>query len=553
MNSRTNRRGLLRAAVVVGAGAAVVPALRLLPTQRPEATAVPRAGTGAASPFRHPGMLHTQNDFERMATGVKAGAEPYKAGWARLVANGRSGNAWTARPLKTVVRGGVGQNYPQLYNDVHAAYQNALRWKISGDPAHGDAARDILNDWSATLTTVTGNADRFLAAGIYGYQFANAAEIMRGYPGFDLDRFKTMLLNVFYPLNDQFLVKHNGACITNYWANWDLCSMASIMAIGILCDDRTRFDRIVAYFKNGPGNGSIMHAVPFLHPGGLAQYQESGRDQGHTMMGIGMLGTICEMAWNQGVDLYGYADNRFMKAAEYVARSHLGHDVPFTTYTWKNGQNCAPQQQTVISPIARGQNRPVWELVYNHYAVRQGLSVPNIAAIAQRGRVEGGGGDYGPNSGGFDALGFGTLTATRTPTASPGLLPTGVSRSFRSVSLPRTYLAIDHHLGVLGATGAKLKIVPGLADAKGYSFIDAHGRYLRHRNFRIRFDANDGTKLFGQDATFHAERGARTGSVTLRSLNYPGRVIRHRAHRLWLDPRQNTTAFRVNSSFTAMA
>jgi hypothetical protein len=90
MNSMTNRRSLLKAAVVVGAGAAVVPALRLLSDERPAATAVPRAGVGAASPFKHPGMLHTQSDFERMATGVKAGAEPYNAGWGRLVANGRS-------------------------------------------------------------------------------------------------------------------------------------------------------------------------------------------------------------------------------------------------------------------------------------------------------------------------------------------------------------------------------------------------------------------------------------------------------------------------------
>ena len=45
------------------------------------------------------------------------------------------------------------------------------------------------------------------------------------------------MVNVFYPLNNQFLTGHNDACITNYWANWDLCNMASVLAIGILCDD----------------------------------------------------------------------------------------------------------------------------------------------------------------------------------------------------------------------------------------------------------------------------------------------------------------------------
>jgi hypothetical protein len=233
-----------------------------------------------------------------------------------------------------------------------------------GSPAtaHGDKARDILNAWSATLTTVTGNADRFLAAGIYGYQFANAAELMRGYSGFDLERFKTMMLNVFYPLNNQFLNSHNDACITNYWANWDLCTMNSVLAIGILCDDAAKYDQAVNYFKNGAGNGSINHAVPFVYDSeGLAQWQESGRDQGHTMMGMGQMGAFCEMAWSQGEDLYGYGDNRFMKAAQYVAKYNLGQDVPFTRYTWGSGQNCAQQAHTVISANSRGQVRPVWD------------------------------------------------------------------------------------------------------------------------------------------------------------------------------------------------
>src|SRR6266545_2780971 len=233
---------------------------------------------------------------------------------------------------------------------------------------------------------------------------------MRGYSGFDLARFKTMMLNVFYPLNNQFLTDHNGACITNYWANWDLCNMNSILAIGILCDDAAKYDQAVNYFKSGAGNGSIKHAVPFVYEDqGLAQWQESGRDQGHTIMGMGQMGAFCEMAWSQGDDLYGYDSNRFMKAAQYVAKYNLGQDVPFTTYTWGTGQNCAQQSQTVISSASRGQVRPVWDILHYHYARRRGLSVPYITAMAESVRPEGGGGDYGSTSGGFDQLGFGTL------------------------------------------------------------------------------------------------------------------------------------------------
>jgi hypothetical protein len=369
------------------------------------------------------GMLHTAADFARIRAKLAAGDPVVTAGWRRLTGNGRSQSSWRPRPLATVIRGGDGQNYPQFYLDIHAAYQNALRWRISGETAHADTARDILNAWSHTLTAVNGNADRFLAAGIYGYQFANAAELMRGYDGFDLAAAQKLLRKVFSPMNDDFLVRHNAACITNYWANWDLCNVASIMAIGILCDDRALFDRAVTYARSGPGNGSIPHTIPFLH-GSLGQWQESGRDQGHTVMGIGLLGTICEMAWNQGVDLYGFDDSRFLKGAEYVARYNLGLDVPFTPYSWGTGQNCAARQQTVISAASRGQDRPVWELVLNHYVRRRGLSAPNVTAMAAHVRAEGGGGDYGPNSGGYDQLGFGTLLFTRgRTTAAPKASP----------------------------------------------------------------------------------------------------------------------------------
>ncbi|MFC9693396.1 alginate lyase family protein [Kribbella sp. NPDC056951] len=370
-----------------------------------------RQADAAPATFTHPGGLHNWGDLNRAKVRVAAGNDPWLSGWNRLTANSHSQSTWRPNPQATIIRGGTGENYGILYNDLHAAYQNALRWSIQGTSAHGDCARNILNAWSATLTTVTGNADRFLAAGIYGYQFANVAELMRGYPGFDLARFKTMMTTVFYPLNNQFLRDHNDACITNYWSNWDLCTMNSILAIGILCDDAAKYDQAVTYFKTGPGNGSLRNAIPFVYPGqNLAQYQESGRDQGHTMMGIGQLGAFCEMAWNQGEDFYAYDDNRLLKAAEYVAKYNLGHEVPFTKYTWGSGQNCAPNEHTTISPASRGQLRPVWEILHYHYARRKNLTTPNISAMAAKLRPEGGGGDYGTTSGGYDQTGFGTLT-----------------------------------------------------------------------------------------------------------------------------------------------
>lgn len=344
---RLSRRNVLKSAAALAVAASVT---------------APRVADAAPAAFTHPGMLHNAGDINRAKVRVAAGTDPWLSGWNKLTANSHSASTWTPNPQATVIRGGTGENYGILYNDIAAAYQNALRWKVGGTAANGDTAVKILNAWSSTLTTVTGNADRFLAAGIYGWEFCQAAELMRDYAGFDLAAFQEMMVNVFYPLNNSFLTNHNDACITNYWANWDLCNMASVMAIGILTDDAAKYDQAVDYFKSGAGNGSIAHAVPYLYTDsdgyGLGQWQESGRDQGHTVMGMGQMGAICEMAWNQGDDLYSYDSRRFMQAAQYVAKYNLGQDVPYTTYTWGTGQSCAQSSQTVISDGSAASSAP---------------------------------------------------------------------------------------------------------------------------------------------------------------------------------------------------
>ncbi len=376
------------------------------------ALALPRAAFSAEEPFIHPGLLHSGQDFARMKAMVAQGAQPWTADWQLLIANKHAQLSWKPRPEPIVYRGknpNHAQNYAPLFNDIAAAYQCALRWKVSGDTAYADKAVQVLNAWSSTLTEINGSSDKFLASGIYGYEIANAAEIMRDYPGWapaDFARFQSMMVNVFYPMNHDFLTRHNGAKIDHYWANWDLANTASMLAIGVLADRRDIYNEAVEYFKHGAGNGSIEHAVWVLYPGGLGQFQESGRDQGHSTLCIALMGAICQMAWNQGDDLFGYDDNRFLKGAEYVADYNLGNDVPYTPYS------DSLATQPVISAAGRGGLRPIWELIYNHYVVLKGLSAPFVTQMAAKVRPEGGGGDFGPNSGGFDQLGYGTLTYT---------------------------------------------------------------------------------------------------------------------------------------------
>ncbi len=391
-------------------------------------------GTPAPTVFVHPGAMHTASDFARMRTKVAAGAQPWLSGWTMLTNNSHAQLTYAPNPQPIIYRGYDGntnhaENYSTLFNDIAAAYQCALRYQVSGDPNFANMSVEIMNAWAVTLTNISGTSDQFLASGIYGYQFACVGDMMSRYGGWsnsDKLAFKAMMVNVFYPMNHDFLVRHNGACLGHYWANWDLCNMASVAAIGVLCDDQTLFNEAVDYFKHGIGNGNIGTAGYYMHPGHLCQWQESGRDQGHNTLGVALMGPLCETAWNQGVDLYGYAGNRFLAGCEYIAKYNLTNTVPYVTYN-----NCDEVNQTVISTNGQGTIRACWEMVYNHYVNRKGLAAPYTAQITTLARPEGGGGDYGPNSGGFDQLGFGTLTYTRdssgtVPPATPPI-PTGLA------------------------------------------------------------------------------------------------------------------------------
>jgi len=368
----------------------------------------------AALAFVHPGLLHTSTDFSRISAKVVANASPWIDGWYKLTNNSHSALTYTARPVTSVCRGlnaGCPQNYPQLYNDIAAAYALAIRWRVTGIPAYGTAAVNILNAWARTLTTITGNADRFLAAGLYGYQLANAAEIMRDFPGCDRKSMQALLHKVFYPMNHDFLIRHNGAAVDHYWANWDLCNIASMLSIGVFTDNATMYNEALSYFKTGKGNGAINNTIWKVYNDGTAQVQESGRDQGHTTLVIGLLGVIAQTAHNQGTNLFSYGDNRILKASEYVAKYNLGYNVQYTTYTNSD------VSQTTIGSGSRGSVRPIWELLYNHYVKVERAYAPyttqmNLFVRNHSGGAEGGGGNYGPNSGGYDQLGYGTLMYT---------------------------------------------------------------------------------------------------------------------------------------------
>jgi hypothetical protein len=353
------------------------------------------------------------------------GAQPWTAGYERLksVPYGQLGH--TPSPQATLyASGSQPDNYITLARDAAAAYQVALRYHVSGEEAHAAKAVSILMAWANTHTSWNGNTNVSLRAGLYGYQLACAGELVRNYSGWapaDFAKFQSYVRTQFYKIvspNDVdrgFLFHHHGTCWSHYWANWEMAAMATVIATGVLCDDPVIFQEAIDYFHNGVGVGRISELLHYVHPNGLGQSQEFGRDQGHATMLVPLLGTFCEIAWNQGIDLYGELDNALLAMSENLGKFNLWYDVPYVSYI-----NC---EYVVQTNHGSGQAlRAGWDLIYNHYVNRRGMSAPYSKEAAGVIRPDGGGGQYGGNSGGFDQLGFTTLTHSLDPIAS-GALP----------------------------------------------------------------------------------------------------------------------------------
>lgn len=384
-------------------------------------------------PMVHVGALHTPEDFSRIKAKIQAGEEPWVSGWNKLLANKHADNSDTTnwnreRDARTkIIRGGDGENYQCAYWAAAGAYQKALRWKISGNTDYAAMAIEILNKWAATCTEVTGDTNYALAAGLYGYQFAVAGELLRDYSQWqrqDFKKFQEWMVDVFYSKNKYYLDSHHGTCDDHYWANWDLCNLASVLAIGIVADRRDIYNYGVNYLLNGNGNGKWTKAINYIHTleNGevLGQIQESGRDQGHATLCVGLMGIICQLAWNQGDDFFGYLGNRFLAGCEYEAKYNIAlSDVPFHEYVRQWGPKDNPNQpetHTAVSSSARGTNRPMWALPYYHYTAIKHLNVSKLT-YTKMGLdsmpTEGGGGSDGGSSGSYDLLGYGTLLYTQ--------------------------------------------------------------------------------------------------------------------------------------------
>jgi len=165
--------------------------------------------------------------------------------------------------------------------------------------------------------------------------------------------------------------------------NVDLTQIDAMLSIAVFNDDEAEFNlglqrletRLPAYFylkADGgvpaiAGDGGEVNKFwsnPTLWVDGLTQ--ETCRDNGHhTQFGLASALHAAEIAWNQGVDVYAEHSDRLVAALELMATQLLTDNM----------------QGTCAKNFATSGLYDTWEIGYNHYHNRMGLSLPNTEKL----------------------------------------------------------------------------------------------------------------------------------------------------------------------------
>jgi len=237
----------------------------------------------------------------------------------------------------------------------------------------------------------------------------------------DLAAFVTWVNEKLMPNIDYFVDTLSAYPATNFdkrklmYGNWHASCADCMMAIGLLSDDRPRYNKglqlyrttVESYFKWGKGE----------YAGGrmVGESTETLRDIYHTLFGIGSLMQAAETAWGQNEDAYSAGDYVLASGLELHARiinAHLDKDEsglppkfrffesmppPPARCAWRwsvktqgwssyrgDGSKCSDLDDGFKYALGIKYLPTGFELGYNHFVGRLGMKLPETARLLSR-------------------------------------------------------------------------------------------------------------------------------------------------------------------------
>jgi len=348
----------------------------------------------AQKKFVHPGILFNTADLERIYLIAQQPASPGYGSYKLLSGSPLASADYQMKgPFSIISRDGEhGNTKSRMEADFSAAYLNSIMWVATHKKAHAERALTILQAYADSLKSIPATNDAPLLVGLEGLKIVNALEILKyDYKSrnkVQLEKIIGMVKNIFLPVAETFYLT---PAYTN--GNWGPIVTKFYISAAIYLNDEKMYNKAIGFYLHANDNGTIANYID----GNTGQIQESGRDQGHSQLGIGAMATICEIAWKQGNDLYTALQNRLLKGFEYVASYNLGNNVPFRTWKDITGKY---SDWNEMSTVGRGKFIPIYQMVYNHYFTRKGMSMPYTKQVINQ---------VGPEGYDRDQPGFGTF------------------------------------------------------------------------------------------------------------------------------------------------
>lgn len=318
--------------------------------------------------FNHPGLSYSAEEIAEMRRQIAAHAEPAYSTFEALKKNGYS--ALTDGEPEPVSRIESGKFNNTVGVDGRKAHDLALLYVLTDDTRYADEALKHIDRYN-TLVSAGARGTGPLDNGKI-YLLLEAAELLRDYDGWstaDREQFCDMLVAPGYSDSEfpQWAYSTDDAvnAVTFYWnicdfdvnrwGNQGLFAARGLMAMGIFLDNEKIYDRALRYVMARESRSDDL-PFPMRRPERVSvnsesdylvdyknrwteadreffgdepipyyiyqngQCQESCRDQGHVMAGLGQLVDLAEMAWHQGDDLYGAYDSRILLGLEWSLR-----------------------------------------------------------------------------------------------------------------------------------------------------------------------------------------------------------------------------------------
>lgn len=165
-------------------------------------------------------------------------------------------------------------------------------WVLIGEKIYVEKFLELLLGYVGIFKRILEMNDVFLLVGLEGLKIIYVIEILcyiyKKMIVVQFNEISRMIREVFL-----FVMENFYYCKFYINGNWGFIVIKVYMVVVILWDNEEMYNKVVDFYFYVNDNGIIVYYIS----GDIGQIQESGCDQGYSMLGIGVLVIVCEIVW----------------------------------------------------------------------------------------------------------------------------------------------------------------------------------------------------------------------------------------------------------------